>query len=389
MVGLQTISSQFKGPRRALGMKTTNAKGTAFQTPAPRSSARTHKASPRLRRPKVEVHQPDVKAESEDDVPEVEYMPPKEVPLPDDMDDYLPKDWKFPMFEGENSTRGIWEAYHNPLEADGRTRLQRQFEEGLDKDRKKRDVEFDRMFEAQMAKEDAETRRYFGVGEPAKKASTVAAKPLAPKKTVLSSGPSTLRARSAATALTSSSASRPNYAAPTAAAKSRLPSTLVAGRKTVKPLNEPTASRQASASAASKSTIGYAQGRAARAGPLQRKPLSNVTKPAPFSTTTRRPATASALHSRSASAAAMARVRPLSRSSSTSMSTHSTLVARPESQQTAEDAEREMEMELLSLQTEEDEDMDAWMQNFDAQLHGGLDGDGDGDEFQMQLPEGF
>jgi hypothetical protein len=145
-------------------MKTTNAKGNAFQTPAPRSSARTQKVS---------VHQPEVEAESEDDVPEVEYMPPKEVPLPDDMDDYLPRDWKFPMFEGENSTRGIWEAYHNPVEADGRTRLQRKFDEGLDKDRKKRDVEFDRMFEEQMAKEDAETRRYFGLEEPAKKASPV------------------------------------------------------------------------------------------------------------------------------------------------------------------------------------------------------------------------
>jgi hypothetical protein len=366
-------------------MKTTNAKGNAFQTPAPRSSARTQKVSPRLRRPKVKVHQPEVEAESEDDVPEVEYMPPKEVPLPDDMDDYLPRDWKFPMFEGENSTRGIWEAYHNPVEADGRTRLQRKFDEGLDKDRKKRDVEFDRMFEEQMAKEDAETRRYFGLEEPAKKASTIAAKPLAPKKTAPSSGPSTLRARSAATALTSSSASRPNYAAPTAAAKSRLPSTLVAGRKTPKPLNEPTASRQASASAASRSTIGYAQGRAARAVPLQRKPLSNVTKPAPFSTLTRRPATASAVHNRSASAAPTTRVRPFSRSSSTSMSTHSTLVARPESQQTAEDVEREMEM--LALQTEEDEDMDAWMQNFDAQLHG--DVDDEGEEFQMKLPEGF
>jgi hypothetical protein len=194
-----------------------------------------------------------------------------------------------------------------------------------------------------------------------------------------------LRARSAATALTSSSASRPNYAAPTAAAKSRLPSTLVTGRKTPRPLNEPTASRQASASAASRSTIGYAQGRAARAVPLQRKPLSNVTKPAPSSTLTRRPATASAVHNRSASAAPTTRVRPFSRSSSTSMSTHSTLVARPESQQTAEDVEREMEM--LALQTEEDEDMDAWMQNFDAQLHG--DVDDEDDEFQMKLPEGF
>jgi hypothetical protein len=81
-------------------MKTTNAKTKAFQTPAPLSaSVKTQKISPRLRRPKVKVHQPEVQHEEEDDVPEVEYMPPKEIPLPDDLDEDMPPiNWDFPMF---------------------------------------------------------------------------------------------------------------------------------------------------------------------------------------------------------------------------------------------------------------------------------------------------
>ncbi|MBE7181569.1 MAG: hypothetical protein INR71_10250 [Terriglobus roseus] len=77
------------GPRsRApLGMKTTNAKARAFQTPAPPSAGKSalKTVSPRLRRPKVKVHQPEPIAQEEDDEsePDIEYAPPKEVPLPD------------------------------------------------------------------------------------------------------------------------------------------------------------------------------------------------------------------------------------------------------------------------------------------------------------------
>ena len=59
-----------------------------------------------MRRPKVKVHQPEVQDEQEDDVPEVEYMPPKEVPLPDDEVDGVPSDWNFSMLKGNNFMRG-------------------------------------------------------------------------------------------------------------------------------------------------------------------------------------------------------------------------------------------------------------------------------------------
>ncbi|KAH6866725.1 hypothetical protein BKA58DRAFT_364330 [Alternaria rosae] len=370
------------GPRtRApLGMKTTNAKSRPFGTPAPLSSAKTQKLSPRLRRPKVKVHQPEVAQESEDDVPEIEYMPPKEVPLEDDMDEYLPKNWTMPKISNEDMVRGIWQAYHNPIEDDGRTREQRKFEEEIEQGRKKRDEQMDKILAAQLAKDDAETREYYGIKEPKKEAPKA---PTALRKAA--TGPSTMRARSAAAAL--SPPSKPSYAAPTAAVKSRVPTGLVAGRKGAKTPTELTASRQASAVAASKSTIGYAQGRAGRAAPAARKPLSNVTKPAPFSAAPR-PASSTHIRSVSTNTGTMRGRGPVSRCSSTS--TNATLVTSQEEEQprrTAEDVEREMELLLLSRS--DDEDDDAWMNSFNTQLHGEDPLEEDHENFQLQLPEGF
>ncbi|KAF2630682.1 hypothetical protein BU25DRAFT_488842 [Macroventuria anomochaeta] len=384
------------GPRNRapLGAKTTNAKGKAFQTPAPLgSSAKTLKASPRLRRPKVKVHQPEAEAESEDDVPEIEYMPPKEIPLLDDMDDYLPRDWDFSVLSGENAMRGITSAYHNPIEDDGRTKGQREFEESLERDRKKRDEEFDKMFAAQIAKDDAESKRYFGIKEPKKEA---------PKPTVKATstvrpatGLSTMRARSAAAALALPDRSTPRFGASTAAAKARVPTGLVSGKKTPRPLAEPTAARHArhaSAVVSSKSTIGYAQGRAVHSGSAMRPPLSNVTRPVGhnLSTTKRAGTTTRSLasaHQRPFSAAASANPRPFSRSSSTS--TNATLVAPPQAdpfEETAESVERELE--LLALQDDMGDD-DAWMNSFNNQL-GGVDPlDEELEDFQLQLPEGI
>jgi hypothetical protein len=367
--------------RAPLGMKTTNAKSRPFGTPAPLSSAKTQKLSPRLRRPKVKVHQPEVAQESEDDVPEIEYMPPKEIPLEDDMDDYLPKNWTIPKISNQDMVRGIWQAYHNPIEDDGRTREQRKFEEEIQQGRKKRDEQMEKVLAAQMAKDDAETKEYYGIKDPKKE---VPKAPAALRRAA--TGPSTMRARSAAAAL--SPPSKPSYAISTAAAKSRVPTGLIAGRKGAKTPTELTASRQASANAASKSTIGYAQGRAGRAATAARKPLSNVTKPAPFSAASR-PASSTHIRSASTNTGTMRSRGPISRCSSTS--TNATLVTPPEeerSRRTAEDVEREMELLLLSRS--DDEDDDAWMNSFNNQLHGGQDPlEENHENFQLQLPEGF
>lgn len=356
-------------------MKTTNAKSNAFKTPAPLgSSAKTQKLSPRLRRPKVKVHQPEPDAESEHDVPEVEYMPPKEVPLPDDMDDYLPKDWNFPKMDSQSMARGIWQAYNNPIEDDGRPKKLREFEEELERSKKKRDQDFDKVFAAEQAKEEAEIRRYMGIQDPKKEAPK-------PKRTI-----STVRARSAAQALSPASA-KPSFAAPTAATKSRLPTGFVSSKKTTKPLVEPTSSRRAAAVAASNSTIGYAQGRAGRVASAARKPVSNVTKPAPFSTASCRPIPNS---NPTRSTGTMARSRSaLSRSSS--IATDATLVAparEEEPYRTALDVERELELMLLARDDEENGDEDKWLSSFNSQLAGDAV-DEELEDFQLRLPEGF
>jgi hypothetical protein len=357
-------------------MKTTNAKSRAFGTPAPLSSAKTQKVSPRLRRPKVKVHQPELAQESEDDVPEIEYMPPKETPLEGDMDDY--NIGTIPKISDQAMVRGIWQAYHNPIEDDGRTREQRKFEEEIQQGRKQRNEQMDKVFAAQMAKDDAETREYYGIKQPKKEAP----KPILKRTTT---GPSTMRAKSAAAAL--SPPLKPSYAAPTATAKSRLPTGLVSGRKGAKTPTDLTEPRQASSATVSKSTIGYAQGRAGRTALTARKPLSNVTKPAPFSVSAR-PATTL---NRSASAATgtIGRPRgPMSRCSSTS--TNATLVAPQQEEQphrTPEDAERELELQLL-MRADEDEDDEAWMNSFNNQLHGDPFEE-EHEDFQFQLPDGF
>ncbi|KAF2657293.1 hypothetical protein K491DRAFT_654893 [Lophiostoma macrostomum CBS 122681] len=373
------------GPRtRApLGMKTTNAKATAFQTPAPVSgSAKTQKLSPRLRRPKVKVHQPEAQDVEEDDVPEVEYMPPKEVPLPDNLDDDMPPiDWSFPMFKGANMTRKYSAIYANPIEDDGRTRGQREFEEGLARDQKKADERFDEIFSEAMAKEDAELMKSFGVESPKKPAPKAAL----PKQNV--AAPSTIRARSAATALAPAQ-KKPSYAAPTVAARSRLPTSMLPSRKPTKPSMNPSTSRNAAAVAASKSTIGYAQGR--KTGSSPRKPLSNVTRPPPNSIASRRPTTASS-NGKAPSTIKSVIAKPrggFSRSASTA--SDATLVApAQESYRTAEDIEHEMRILMLGDDEEDDEDVDKWMESFRSQVQGADPIDEQFEDFQLQMPADF
>ncbi|KAL5377034.1 hypothetical protein PMIN06_011749 [Paraphaeosphaeria minitans] len=369
------------GPRtRApLGMKTTNAKARAFQTPAPLSaSAKTQKASPRLRRPKVKV-QPDVQHADQHDVPEVEYMPPKEVPLLDDMDDYLPRDWKIPKFENG----GVDDVYHNPLEDDGRTKLQRQFEETLEHDIIKRDEKFDRILDQQIERNHVEAARHFGVALP---------KQTVPKPTLIAgehtrqrpTGPSTLKAKSAAAALSGSR--RPTYATPTTTIKPRLPSKQFADKKYI---TNSSTTRHAAAAAASKSTIGYAQGRENATSRLQpRKPLSNVMKPAPFSITAERTTTLPSTHNRNTSTSSVAGKTPRAFSRSSSTSTNATLVAPPRDASTYRTAEEiERELELMLLRDDDNDDEEAWAHSFNDLLSGGDPFDEDVNDFQFQLPQ--
>ncbi|KMU89743.1 hypothetical protein CIHG_07776 [Coccidioides immitis H538.4] len=108
------------GPRNRapLGMKTTNAK--AFQTPAPQlgtnKPARTGKRSSTVRKlkqsaPKQGNTQKTSRNVQDEEVPDIEYMPPAPQPLPDPPED-IPYDTSFPQFKGRNFARG-WARLYN------------------------------------------------------------------------------------------------------------------------------------------------------------------------------------------------------------------------------------------------------------------------------------
>ncbi|OCK84133.1 hypothetical protein K432DRAFT_260225, partial [Lepidopterella palustris CBS 459.81] len=293
------------GPRiRApLGMKTTNAKAKAFQTPAPLSaSTKTQKkTSPRLRRPKVKVHQAEpVKDDAFEEEREVEYMPPRGIPLPDEPEDW-PSNMKYPMFEGANMTRGIESAYFNPVGDDGLTRYEREDLEQKARADKISDEIMQKALDDMFA--EAEQSIAEGLFQQKKLAPEAAKKEPSARKPLSSKAPSTINSKNAAAAL--SPQSKPIFAAPIATTKSRLPSGFTASKKPT-PMN-PSATRHAAATTASRTTIGYSQGRAASSS--VRKPLSNFTQNGlPSTTTNKHPTSATtstnakaSTHKRSAS----------------------------------------------------------------------------------------
>lgn len=207
-----------------------------------------------MRRSKVKIHQADVEPLAGNEVVEreVEYMPPRGVPLPDIPDDdgldaLGPLDRRsFPQFEGGNLTRG-WMAEFASGGDEGESG-----EELSDFETKVREVEERERKAAAKAKARARAR-----GE-------VGKKPLASttKTTTTTRLPSTLSSRTAASALSStrkhpSSTATPNFAAPTAAAKARLPSSALASKKPTPAGN----ARHTAAKAASNTTLGYSRGR--------------------------------------------------------------------------------------------------------------------------------
>ena len=242
------------GPRtRApLGMKTTNVKATAFQTPAPKTHGKEAKStqkpvSPRLRRAKVKIHQAEaVAAEPEDDVPEIEYMPPRSVPLPDYPDDIHEMDFAR-IFDPKTMLRDI--ACANAYEK------AEQFEQKLEADS---DRAFKKMEEA-MARD-----AYMAYGDPERTA--LRQELLAQDQAAEATAPSTLSSRSAASVLSKTESSGPRFAAPTAATKARI----------VPLAPKSTNGNHAVASAASKSTLGYSKGRVVSAS--KRPGLSNAHK---------------------------------------------------------------------------------------------------------------
>lgn len=240
------------GPRtRApLGMKTTNVKATAFQTPAPKTQGKDVRStqkpvSPRLRRAKVKIHQAEaVAADTEDDVPEIEYMPPRSVPLPDYPDDIHEMDFAR-IFDpktmlGDIVRANVYEAaerFERKQEADS-DRAQKQMEEAMARD------------------------AFLAYGDPERTARRQ--KLLAQDQAAEKASPSTVSSKSAASALSKTGTSGPRFAAPTVATKARI----------VPLAPKSTNANHNVATAASKSTLGYSKGRVVSAS--KRPGLSNA-----------------------------------------------------------------------------------------------------------------
>ncbi|KAK2630026.1 hypothetical protein QTJ16_000846 [Diplocarpon rosae] len=272
------------GPRtRApLGMKTTNAKAKALQTPAgPALEKKPDKTEPKqqtgTRRPKKLIHADSVKLEVHgDDSPlaerEVEYCPPKPKDLPYESTDFPNNCLDYTHLKPGNLMKGIHRSYRQTVDENGMSRIEREAEEGYQKSVREGDEQIMKMMEEDWTVGDVpETFRHLRKKKtpilrdhkPLPTASRQLPLDEARKPPIQNQGPGTITSKRAASALSVSSKSAP------LAPKTSKPAPKVSFLSRATPTPTPTAPsnastmRQAAASAASRSTIGYTKGRSA------------------------------------------------------------------------------------------------------------------------------
>lgn len=239
--------------RAPLGNKTTNAKAAHFQTPAPQTHEKqsAKHTSPRLRRAKIKVHEAEPETTDHGgEERDIEYMPPREVPLPDHPDDCWPIDRTYPQFEGKNLTNGWWSEVAKQADED-------------------EDTEFSDFEEKLKAVERRQQREKTAGGQGARKGTPVKKAGLqAVKRDPLTKAPETMRARGAANAL--SGTSKSSLGAPKAR---HAPPTLASMKPSAAPV-APGNARHTAAKVASNSTLGYSKGRAVSGA--TRQPLAQL-----------------------------------------------------------------------------------------------------------------
>jgi hypothetical protein len=192
--------------------------------------------SPRMRRSKVKVLQSEPETLIADAEREIEYIPPREIPLPDHPEDW-PVDQTYPQFQGKNFTRGWYSEFASKRDEDEDSEMS-------DFDEKVRNAE----------KEQAKRK--------AKQHAVVRSKPVPTMRNPLAErAPTTIAARKASSALGSRSSGTRSFAAPTAATKARAPGMLTS-RKPFAGSTLTGNTRHAAARAASNTTLGYSKGRA-------------------------------------------------------------------------------------------------------------------------------
>ncbi|CBF81404.1 hypothetical protein AN5687.2 [Aspergillus nidulans FGSC A4] len=257
--------------RAPLGMKTTNAKARGLQTPAApigniKPERTTKKGSTqRVKKfsPFVEQPQPEVKVQPlQDDVPDIEYMPPKPKDLPDYPEE-ITYDTSFPQFRPENLALGLESVYGDEIGSDGLTKRQRKFQKDF--------AAYDKMVDEMILKQ-IESIDFAGLSddEQSKQPPVVelpqrriqARNPRAASvKSNYSSGVSTVRARDAAKALSGNERTIPRTrVAPIMKPRARIASSLFPSKKPRAPAN-PSSMRHTAAAADSRTTVGYTKGR--------------------------------------------------------------------------------------------------------------------------------
>ncbi|KAI9663496.1 MAG: hypothetical protein M1831_002505 [Alyxoria varia] len=276
--------------RAPLGNKTTNVKANAFQTPArlptqakapEKTQLKTQNLQQRTsaRKPKLKIHQqpspagleapvktttsvsPEEDDDVEDDVPDIEYCPPKITELPDVPDNEYSwgPDKTFPQFEGDNMLRGAGMHYYDkmfPIGEDGMRAPERE--------RKKEDDAWEKEMEDKLTRRAARAGEFgfnpleeAGMKQEAKATAKRSTSTKQSSKQDTGRTPSTVSSKQAAAALSNprpkaSKAGGSTFAAPTTASKAKKPAQVPAS-KAVKGGTPGTA--------ASKTTIGYARGR--------------------------------------------------------------------------------------------------------------------------------
>ncbi|KAG5301191.1 hypothetical protein I7I48_01127 [Histoplasma ohiense] len=280
--------------RAPLGVKTTNAKAQAFQTPAPPlgtskpvKTTKRPSATRKLKQstPEVLPGLPKVVAteDEKDDVPDIEYMPPKPTPLPDPPED-IPYNTDFPQFKGKNRTRGWHKLFvDEEVGEDGLTRKQREI--------KAEQEAYDKRMDA-LIQEQVDNMELLGINvrqfpdEPC--AEEVAAeimrkreqKQQPAKRVIVDRSISTVRSRNAARML--SHQSRPTVAPPVPKPKPkpkpkvRFSSSFSRPKKPQQQTpSNPSTMRHAAATTSSRTTVGYSKGRRLSANLRQKAATTN------------------------------------------------------------------------------------------------------------------
>ncbi|KAI9781947.1 MAG: hypothetical protein M1839_005540 [Geoglossum umbratile] len=314
MAGDKTAFITPLGPRNRapLGLKTTNAKAKAFQTPLnhggddgvektratekqQQQSATTRGTKPAssyTENNKLEVH--DEKWDKNNER-EIEYMPPRPKELPDYPEDF-PADMDYSQLQGQNLTRGWFQRYCNPIDDEGVSLAERQW----DKQQKKADRKVDELMERVIEEMpligynipefpgdetfvSARMKREAEGGRGKKIVATVSKLTAAKMPAATAKGPTTVVAKKAASALSMKPASAKTATIrPKPAPKAKIPASFLVRSKTTttpKPTN-PSPMRHTAATATSKTTLGYTNGRSASATLSQKAQTNNSNKAA-------------------------------------------------------------------------------------------------------------